>query len=81
MQNRGPYSVFRQGELSARRARNGRRARGGASHVLLLSRATYPTRSPRFHVVFFSARWKVFKNDAYFSGEGIINFLIHVARG
>ena len=26
MQNRGPYSVFRQGELSARRAQNGRHA-------------------------------------------------------
>ena len=78
MQNRSPFSVSRQGELSARQAQNGRHARVtcSSSRVRLTLRALLA-----FTLYLSPLAGKTFKNNACSSGEGTTNFLIHVAHG
>lgn len=82
MQNRSSFSISRQGEVSARRARNEKHAREEA-------RVTYSSSCMRltlrallaFTLCLSPPAEKTVKNNACSSGEGTTNFLIHVARG
>ena len=71
MQNRSPFSVSRQGELSARQAQNGRHAREEARVTYSSSRVRLTLRALLAFTLYLSPlAGKTFKNNACSSGEG-----------